>query len=627
MSRLPFPRIPTLTPGRFALAGWVLSACLLAAGCKHEQTRLQIGEEAESREKEYDLQTVGGITSVANADPVPVSGVGLVVGLEGTGGSAPPGGYRTLLEDQLAKDGVTHLKELLASPETSMVLVSALIPAGAHKGDPLDVEVVLPEGSRTTSLRGGYLKKCYLFNYDSRKNLSPTYSGPDGAILGHRVAVAEGPLLVGFGDGEETVRLRQGRIWGGARSLIARPFVLVLSGEDARAPIAQQVADRINETFHGPFHGALSDMASPKTGSVVYLKVPQQYRHNLHRYLRVVRLIPLEATPAELASYRRRLEEQLQDPAHTVTAALRLEALGRDSAEPLKHALASKHALVRFSAAEALAYLGEPACGEELALLAERQPALRAFCLTAMASLDESICRVKLRELLASDSAETRYGAFRALRTLDEQDPAVQGEYVNESFWLHRTAPHSKPLVHLCSSRRAEVVLFGEDPRLEPPFSFLAGEFTVTAGRGDRRCTISRFSVRHGTARHQCSLDLEEVLHTMARMGALYPDVVEVLRQMGKCQCLNCAVAVDALPQATSVYDLARSGAGQGDDLVEADEEINRAREDFGATPTLYEKDSDRRSLLAEEQDRDADRKDDAPPEKEKPAHGAKSSR
>src|SRR5207244_9284215 len=138
----------------------------------------------------------------------------------------------------------------------------------------------------------------------------------------------------------------------------------------------------------------------------------------------------------------------------TGTAALRLEALGTDSIPALKLGLESEHVLVRFAAAEALAYLGCPACGEELARLVEQQPALRAYSLTALASLNEAVSHVKLTELLGSKSAETRYGAFRALRALDEHDATVQGEMLNESFWLHRLAPGAPGLVHLSSSRR-----------------------------------------------------------------------------------------------------------------------------------------------------------------------------
>ena len=580
----------------------VLAAALFAlAGCAHEQTRLQSADEAE-RDKEPEIKTIGDITTVGNAAPIPVSGVGLVYGLEGTGGDAPSGSYRNLLEHQLQQQGIEHVKDVLASSDTSMVLVSALIPPGVRKGDPLDVDVTLPPQSKATSLRGGVLRECFLYSYDTTRNLSPTFQGGNQLLLGHAYAKAEGPLLVGFGDGDESTKLCQGRIWGGARSKIERPFYLIFSSDQQRAPVVQHAADRINETFHGQYRGTLSDVATAKTPAYLLLRIPQQYKYNLPRYLRVVRLIPLRELPPASSSYRRRLEEHLLDPAHTVTAALRLEALGSEGVPTLKKGLESSHALVRFASAEALAYLGSSACGEELAALAEHQPMLRAFSLTAMASLDEAVSHVKLRELLSAPVAETRYGAFRALSVLDEHDSAVAGELLNNSFWLHHVAPDSTPFVHLSTSRRAEVVLFGQDAYLTPPFSFLAGEFTVTAGRDDNHCIISRLSVHHGTGRRQCSLKMDDMLRCLAEMGGTYPDVVELFRQVSSFQCASCRIAFDALPQAVSVYELAQGGTVDPQ-LADSDEEIRKAQSEFGATPALYEKSTSKRNASKDSAD------------------------
>jgi hypothetical protein len=556
-------------------------------GCAHHhETRLQADDEADA--KEADVKTIGEITTVGNAAPISVSGVGLVVGLEGTGGDAPPGTYRQFLEDNLRKARVEHIKELLASPSVSMVLVSATIPPGARQKDPIDVEVSLPPHSKTTSLRGGYLQACRLYNYDSTKNLDPNFQGANKLLLGHVLARAEGPLLVGFGEGDESARLKHGRIWGGARSEIDRAFQLLFNDGHQRAPIVQKAADRINETFHGADRGILSNVAVAKTKSYLVLNVPAQYKLNLPRYLRVVRLIPYESTPDVNSPYRRRLERQLLDPAHTITAALRLEALGSEGVVTLKRGLASSHPLVRFAAAEALAYLGDPACGQELATLVDHQPLLRAFSLTAMASLDEAITHVKLRELLAASEPTARYGAFRALKALDETDAAVRGELLNHSYWLHRVAPESTSLVHVSTIKRAEVVLFGQEAYLVPPFSILAGEFTVTAAPNDQLCTLSLLSMQHGTRRRQCSLKLDDVLHCMADMGAMYPETLELIQQAGHDKSLSCPVAVDAFPRGPSVEELAKHGTTDPD-LLEADPEILKAQDEILPTPTLYE--------------------------------------
>jgi hypothetical protein len=266
-----------------------------------------------------------------------------------------------------------------------------------------------------------------------------------------------------------------------------------------------------------------------------------------------------------------------------VIAALRLEALGQKSIPALKHALDSKHPLVRFCSAEALAYLGSPSCGEELAQAIRQYPLFRVFGLTALASLDEAICHIKLKELVAADlEDETRIGAFRALRTLNESDPLVRGELLNDSFWLHRVAPGTKPLVHVSTSKRAEVVLFGETPTLRPPFSFLAGEFAITATEDDMRCTVSRFPLGGAPSRKQCPLEVEAVLRAMADLGAQYPEVIALLQQAGTCDSLSCRIRVDALPQSTDVYDLVKAGQDPS--------ELIPAGQDLGLTPTLYDK-------------------------------------
>ena len=255
----------------------------------------------------------------------------------------------------------------------------------------------------------------------------------------------------------------------------------------------------------------------------------------------------------------------------------------------MKHGLKSEHPLVRFTSAEALAYLGVSSGGEELARLASSQPALRVYCLTALASLDEAVSHVELRSLLNQTSAETRYGAFHALRSLDERDEAIKGEQLNGSFWLHRVAPDATPLVHLATISRAEIVIFGEEPVMNPPFPILAGEFTVTANKGDDRCTVTHVSLRSGKTQKQCGLKLEDVIRTMAGMGALYPDVVELLKQADKLHCLSCQVRVNAVRPATDVYELAKAAAGGDSELDKTAPEILAAKADFGANPTLFD--------------------------------------
>jgi hypothetical protein len=334
---------------------------------------------------------------------------------------------------------------------------------------------------------------------------------------------------------------------------------------------------------------ASTAIAFAREDVAVALRVAPQYRLNIPRFLRVVRLMPLEegaeAARKQGHTYRQQLAEDLLDPARTVTAALRLEALGSGSIPQLKRGLQSAHPLVRFCSAEALLYLGSTAGADEAARAVLEQPMLRAFGLTALASLDEAICQVKLGELLVQGhDDETRYGAFRALRELDDHNPAVRGDLLNDAFWLHQTAPKTEPMVHVCTMRRAEIVVFGEEASLRPPFALMAGEFTVTASEGDTHCMVSR--VAHGSARRrESSLKLSDVLRAEAELGGMYPEAVQLLRQADHCEALTARVRFDAMPQAVSAEELVKAGKQKGGD----GSELVLPAEGLGATPTLYD--------------------------------------
>lgn len=355
-------------------------------------------------------------------------------------------------------------------------------------------------------------------------------------------------------------------IWEGGRCKLDRELYLTLNPDQQRALLAARIANRINQTFHGLVIGA-DRYAVAKTKEHIVLKVPAQYRLNTPRFMRVVRMIPIRL-PAERSAYRFNLEEQVLDPATTMTAALKLEALGPDSIPMLRRGLQHASPLVRFATAEALAYLGEAEAAKELANLCQESPLLEAYCLTALASLGDRAARLHLARLLEADAPTVRYGAFRALREMDSQGDPLNGEQLGDAFWLHEiSSDHGPAFVHLLGSGRAEVTIFGNAPAFQVPFSYLVGpEFTVTAKEGDQRCTISRFSLK-GKDRRQCSFAVADIVRTMAAMGASYIDIVHLMRQADMGKVLNCPLHFDALPQGISVPQLAKLGQDYPDAL------------------------------------------------------------
>ncbi|HEY1189142.1 MAG TPA: flagellar basal body P-ring protein FlgI, partial [Gemmata sp.] len=254
------------------------------AGCKGTDLfksktptqRSQIGEDPADPDT---VTTVGSKTSVGNTEPLVVSGVGLVFNLPGTGSSPPPGTWRTMLEDSLKRlkqDQSVNLKKLLDGPgrTTSLVIVSAEVPPGARKGEPIDVQITLPDDSRTTSLQGGELFPTDLITFDTTGNVaSRLHTGaPAGGgrlLAGNLWARAQGALVAGniVADGAKEVKAdtaadgrvlyRAGFIAGGARVAHNRPYYLLLNANDQNPRIAAAIAERLNSTFHATADPAL----------------------------------------------------------------------------------------------------------------------------------------------------------------------------------------------------------------------------------------------------------------------------------------------------------------------------------------------------------------------------------
>jgi hypothetical protein len=586
----------------------VLGLFLLAmGGCVSPQARLQMAEDAEMK-KDLSIRTIGDIADIRTVGPVQVSGIGLVTGLDSTGGT-PQGPYRQMLEQLLRKQKIEHVKQILDSRDNAMVFVTGFIPPGSRRGEKIDIEIWLPPGSKAASLAGGVLHTCALRNHDSAAALVPEYNGPDHALPGHVLAYARGPVVVGLGEGTAPAEQKRGRVWRGGVTLIDAPIYLMLRKDDKSTRVAYGVAERLNYLFQedpqrlqrlsaqqkqllllddvsqqlnrkfdqGADAGKVARAHSKET---VQLRVPYSYRLNPERYLYVAHLVPLADDAEQQQRYRRRLQKLLGDPAETVMAARRLEALGRDSVPALKQGLTHEHPLVRFASAEALAYLGESAGVDELARLATQHPLLLRGCLMALASLDDGPCRERLAQILSEDDTELRCAAFTTLRQLAEQDlpePGLRtpwgepyrewlnkqlgGELLNASFWLHRVGPRSSRLVAFAVETRAEIVLFGDNIALAAPVRTLAGqEFALTYEPGGDRCTVSRFSAKLGKQQKLCPLALEDVIRSMAELGAEYTDVIDLIRKLDEQGCLNCKVRLNTAPPEVTVQMLAEWG-------------------------------------------------------------------
>ena len=293
-------------------------------------------------------------------NPIALEGVGLVTGLDKTGSDPPPSPQRTALISDMQTYDVKNPNMVLSSPDTSLVLVRGFLPPGVQKGDRYDVEIRVPSKSETTSLRGGWLMRSRLREMAVLDNALHT---------GHVEGLAEGHVLIDsvFHGGEDKVGEVRGRVLGGGIASTARPIGLAIQSEQHSIRTSSQVGAAINARFHTYDRGMKRGVATPKRDNFVELEVHPQYKHNLVRYVRIIQNIPLGESATDRVRRLDQLERKLLEPATSATAALQLEALGKESVRILRKGLASGDPEVRFYAAEALAYLDDASAADALA--------------------------------------------------------------------------------------------------------------------------------------------------------------------------------------------------------------------------------------------------------------------
>ncbi|MDX1565971.1 MAG: flagellar basal body P-ring protein FlgI, partial [Phycisphaeraceae bacterium] len=110
--------------------------------------------------------TIKSMTQLQGYRSIVVSGHGVVVGLKGTGSAEVPPGLREKMLNEIRRGGIgvkgigqgsQTAEQFLASLNTAVVEVQAVIPPGAPKGTQLDLVVRALEATQTTSLEGGLL--------------------------------------------------------------------------------------------------------------------------------------------------------------------------------------------------------------------------------------------------------------------------------------------------------------------------------------------------------------------------------------------------------------------------------------------------------------------------------------
>ncbi len=472
---------------------------------------------------------------------VKLEAVSMATGLAGTGEDPAPSPQRATLMEEMSRREVQNPKQVLASPNTALVLVRGYLRAGIQAGDKFDIEVRTSSRSETTSLRGGHL-------LETRLSEMAVLGGQ--VRKGHIMAMAGGAVLVDptADADDDTALATKGRVLGGGVVTKSRNLGLILDHDRQSVRLSQKVGKAVNDRFHTYIDGQKRGVATPKTDEFVELVLHPRYKDNVGRYMRVIRNLALKETPTQRQARLQLLGVQLLDPITSATAALRLEAIGDDQAvEALTEGLSSDDPEVRFYAAETLAYLDETVAVDTLAQVIREEPAFRVGALAALSAMDDGAAYDSLRTLLGVKSAETRYGAFRAMTSMAPSDSILRGEDMQGKFTYHVLDVAGPPMIHVTSSHRPEIVLFGKQHALKLPLVLDAGPKILINGLSGGQIKVSHFD---GTTQQRTvSTDVEAVIRAVVELGGTYPDVVQMLQQAKKSGALSSRFRVNALPE------------------------------------------------------------------------------
>jgi flagellar basal body P-ring protein FlgI len=527
-------------------------------------------------------EAVGNLAQIRGSE-LRLEGVGLVVDLDNTGADPPPGALRARLLDQMKKAGVPDSDKILASKRTALVLVRLVVPPGASPKDRIDAEIEIPSNTATTSLAGGRLLTA---------NLAQVMIAGGDAKEGFTLGKAGGPVMTGSKEKPDDVK--SGRILGGGRCLKEVPYVLILDERRKSIKTAALIQAVINARFFQHEGTDQKGLANAQNDQHISLKVPLIYHQNQARYFRVVKLLPLVDTAALREKRLATLSKELLDPKTAGIASLKLEAMGPPGIDVLKVGLTSPNGQVKFFAAEALAYLRDTSGVDVLAETAIKRSEFRMQALGALAALDESAAYIRLRSLMNEADIEVRYGAFDALRTANpgdeslgrvrilreeprssDDDSMAQAIYgvnphrprdnkppvAEDPFALYLVDSEGPPLVHVSSTKHAEIVIFGRGQTMLTPIVLGGGgAILLNAADGDTTVQISRNTPSRAGApdvKMNCSLAIGDIVRETANLGATYPELVDILQSASRQKNLSGPLIVDAAPVGDVAYEAA----------------------------------------------------------------------
>lgn len=490
---------------------FTLLAAVVIPGCSSDKRppRAQQARPAIVRDVPEALRgTIGSVCRFQGGESVLVSGLGFVVGLNGTGGLPLPADVAATMERQMRLNGIGPNNELPGTPlegmsptqllrdsNTAAVIVQAAVPPGSPEGTTMDVFV---RALNATSLEGGSL-----WTTELRMGPPSNFGAIQARVLGN----ARGPIFINPfaepGAEADGVTRMAGRILDGG--VVTQTTQIMLALDNPSHSLASAIAEAINNRFPRGREDE-RDVAVGRDSEFVAITIPYQYRDRQMEFLELVRYMPIDSSYPE-ATAKRFTEALVRDPTLGDELSWGLQAIGPQAKPFLRDLYGHPEAIPRLAALRAGTGLNDPRVVpylEEIATKGLSRHRSAAIAMLGKVDGGPTIERT-LQSLLGDNDLPVRIAAYEALATRaeavqlkrlmtaerQEKNPVLRRPYdvlqavartylpegtiqgvsrtlVDGKFFLDRV-PVGKPMVYITQQRVPRVVLFGESPEIERP--------------------------------------------------------------------------------------------------------------------------------------------------------------
>lgn len=491
------------------LPSLIVSIALLP-GCKNNKPvpRPTIKAPSISRDIPTPLRgTIGAEATITGTERTLVSGIGFVVGLNGTGGLTIPEQYAAHLEREMGLNGVGIANdqrnsavagktpsELLRDPNTAAVIVQAAMPAGAREGESFDVYV---RAINATSLEGGKL-----WSTDLRIGPPSAFGDPQARII----AKAKGPIFLNPfaepGGQYDGVTRDVGRVLDGGQVTFPTKVEIFLNNPSHQR--ARQIVSAINTAFPLPA-GEREPTARGKDETLILVQIPSKYIDDREHFLDLLSHITIDQSYPEV--YARRYAQTLvSQPYLAGDMSLCLEALGDRALPFISDLYDHPEAAPRLAALRAGAAMQDPRVVQPLREIAnDADSKYRTDAISLMSQIDQSILvdntlkrllddrqltvrveayenlmdralrarRKRLAQMMRSDAnavAANNNQIDALARVFVPSDPirGVGRELIGDKFFLD-IVPFGEPLIYITQQHEPRIVLFGANLSLTKP--------------------------------------------------------------------------------------------------------------------------------------------------------------